>query len=357
MVKRSLDYFLLAIVAILALMGVLILASVSAPFSQERFGHPYYYLVHQALFGLIPGGILALFFFKINLEKIKKIAPLLLLMNLALLAMVFLPIIGRTAGGSHSWLGIGPISFQPSEFLKLTFIIYLSSFLTSSRRSFPAFLIIVGLVSLLLIFQPDVGTLGIIVLTAILIYFSARTPIWHSVLVVLAGIGGLAALMKFSVYRFSRLTTFLHPTADPQGTGYQITQSVIAVGSGGLLGRGLGLAQEKFGLLPQPISDSIFVIFAKEAGFAGAIFLISFFLIFLWKGIKIAKKTKDPFYQLLAIGITSWIVLQAFINIGAIIGLLPLTGIPLPFISYGGSALTIELAGIGILLNISKQHT
>ena len=151
------------------------------------------------------------------------------------------------------------------------------------------------------------------------------------------------------------MTTFLHPTADPQGTGYQITQSVIAVGSGGLLGRGLGLAQEKFGLLPQPISDSIFVIFAKEAGFAGAIFLISFFLIFLWKGIKIAKKTKDPFYQLLAIGITSWIVLQAFINIGAIIGLLPLTGIPLPFISYGGSALTIELAGIGILLNISKH--
>jgi len=353
MAKRV-DYFLLGIIVILALMGVLILASVSAPFSQGKFGNPYYYLIHQALFGLLPGGILMFFFLKINLEKIKKLAPLMLLINLILLAMVFLPIIGKAAGGSSSWIGIGPVSFQPSEFLKLTFIIYLASFLTS-RRSFPAFLTVVGLISLLLILQPDIGTLGIIVLTAILMYFSARTAIWHSILVVLTSVGGLAILMLFSDYRLNRLLSFLHPAADPQGTGYQITQSVITVGSGGLFGQGLGLAQEKFGLLPHPISDSIFVIFAKEAGFAGAILLISFFMIFLWQGIKAAKTTGNLFYRLTATGITSWIVLQALVNIGATIGILPLTGIPLPFISYGGSALITELAGVGILLNISRR--
>jgi cell division protein FtsW len=365
---RKVDYFLLGIIVILVLMGVLILASVSAPFSQGKFGNPYYYLIHQALFGLLPGIILVLFFLKINLEKIKKITPLLLLINLILLAMIFLPVISARAGGASRWLDFGLISFQPSEFLKLTFILYLASFLASRTenknlkrgeanfsQTFLAFLVIIGLVSLLLILQPNVSTLGVIILTAILMYFSAKTPVWHSILVIFAGFGGLAVLMKISTYRFNRLLAFLNPTTDPQGISYQITQSVITVGSGGFLGQGLGLAQEKFGLLPQPISDSIFVIFAKEAGFAGAILLISFFLLFLWSGFKIAKKAKDSFSQLLAIGITSWITLQALVNIGAMIGVLPLTGIPLPFISYGGSALIAELAGAGILLNISRK--
>ena len=351
------DYFLLGIVVILVLLGILILASVSGPFSQSRFGNPYYYLIHQIVFGLLPGGILALILLKINLKKIKRLTLFFLLANLMLLAMVFLPVIGIRVSGSTSWLDFGFVSFQPSEFLKLTFILYLASFLTrpTEKNNFLAFLIVVGLISLLLILQPDVGTLGIIVLTAILMYFSSRTPVWQSILIILASFGGLAALMRFSAYRFNRLLAFLNPNLDPQGASYQITHSVITVGSGGLFGQGLGLAEEKFGLLPQPISDSIFVIFAKEAGFSGAIFLISFFLIFLWSGFKIAKRADSQFSQLLAMGITSWIVLQAFINIGAMIGILPLTGVPLPFISYGGSALITELAGIGILLNISKR--
>lgn len=355
------DYFLLGIIVFLILMGVLILASVSAPFSQSKFGQPYYYLFHQVRYGLLVGGILFLILLKINLEKLKKAAPLLLLMNLALLTMVFLPIIGSKAGGSHSWLNFGIISFQPSEFLKLTFILYLASFLASrteksdKKNSFPVFVIVIGLISLLLILQPDVGTLGIIVLTGILMYFSARTPIWQSALVILASAGGVAALMKFSAYRLDRWTAFLHPSADPQGIGYQVSQSIMTVGSGGFLGQGLGLSEEKFGLLPQPISDSIFTIFAKETGFAGAVLLVLVFLTFLWLGFKVAQKSKNMFSQLAAIGITSWIILQAFINIGAMIGITPLTGIPLPFISYGGSALITELAGMGILLNISRR--
>jgi len=345
----------------LILMGILILAGVSAPFSQSKYGHPYYFLFHQATYGLLLGGILFFMLLKINLEKLKKISPLLLLINLVLLIMVFLPVIGSKAGGSNSWLDFRIFSFQPSEFLKLTFILYLASFLASRAErpgrkiNFLVFLTVAGLISLLLILQPDVGTLGIIILTAILMYFSSRTPIWQNVLIILLSAGGFIALMKFSAYRFNRLTAFLNPSADPQGIGYQVSQSIMTVGSGGLLGQGLGLAEEKFGLLPQPISDSIFVIFAKEAGFAGAIILISFFLIFLWLGFKIARKSKNLFSQLLALGITSWIVLQAFVNIGAMIGIMPLTGIPLPFISYGGSALITELAGAGILLNISKQ--
>jgi len=355
------DYFLLGIIVALILMGVLILAGVSAPFSQEKFGNPYHYLIHQAVYGLLLGGILFFILLKINLEKLKKAAPMLLLINLALLTMVFLPVIGSKAGGSASWLDFRIFSFQPSEFLKLTFILYLASFLASrkeksdGKNNFLVLLTVMGLISFLLILQPDVGTLGIIILTAILMYFSSRTPVWQSVLLVLGSAGGLMALMKFSAYRFNRLAAFLNPSADPQGISYQVSQSIMTVGSGGFLGQGLGLAEEKFGLLPQPISDSIFTIFAKEAGFVGAALLISVFLIFLWLGFKIARKTKNLFLQLLALGITSWIILQAFINIGAMIGLMPLTGIPLPFISYGGSALITELAGVGILLNISKQ--
>lgn len=359
--SSTIDYFLLGVILILILLGVLILAGVSAPFSQEKFGNPYYYLFHQAGFGLLIGGILFFLLLKINPEKLRKAAPLLLLINLVLLAMVFLPVIGSKAGGSRSWLELGSVSFQPSEFLKLTFVLYLASFLanrtekSNSKNNFLIFLTVTGLISLLLILQPDAGTLGIIVAAAILVYFSSRTPLWQSALVILGGAGLFAALIKFSAYRFNRLTSFLNPSADPQGIGYQVSQSIMTVGSGGLWGQGLGLSEEKFGLLPQPIADSIFAIFAKEAGFAGAAILILFFLVFMGLGLKIAKKSKNQFCQLTAVGITAWIILQAFINIGAMINIMPLTGVPLPFISYGGSALITELAAMGILLNISKQ--
>lgn len=367
------DYILFGVVVILVVLGILILASVSASLSQEKFGTTYYFLNHQLLFGLIPGLILAFLAFRIRLDFLKKWAPLLLLINLILLVMVFLPKIGAGAGGATRWLSMGPISFQPAEFLKLTFILYLAAWLTSRtphqqksgfgqagkwfNQTFIAFLIVIGLISLLLIFQPDISTLGVIVLVAVLMYFLANTPLWHSILIILIGAGGLFSLIKLAPYRAARLLVFFEPGTDPMGIGYQLKQALIAIGSGGIFGLGLGMSGQRLGFLPQSISDSIFAIMAEETGFIGSLILISLFLIFLWRGFKIGKKGGDKFSQLAAIGISSWIVIQAFINVGSMIGILPLTGIPLPFISYGGSALVTELIGVGILLNISKNTT
>jgi len=366
------DYILFGVVVILVVLGILILASVSAPLSQEKFGTTYYFLNHQLLFGLLPGLILAFLAFKVRLSFLKKWAPILLLINLILLVMVFLPKIGAGAGGATRWLSMGPISFQPAEFLKLTFILYLASWLTGRiphqhaggrqaekgfSKTLIAFLIVVGLISLLLIFQPDISTLGVIVLVAVLMYFLANTPLWHSILIILIGAGGLFSLIKLAPYRAARLLVFFEPGTDPMGIGYQIKQALIAIGSGGIFGLGLGMVGQRLGFLPQSISDSIFAIMAKETGFIGSVILISLFLIFLWRGFKIGKGIENKFSQLLAVGISSWIVIQAFINVGSMTGLLPLTGIPLPFISYGGSALVTELIGVGILLNISKNTT
>lgn len=370
------DYILLYITGILIGLGILILVSASAFLSQEKFGNSFYFLNHQIIFGLFPGIILAFVFFRTSMSKLKKWAPTLLLINLGLLAMVFIPFFGIETRGAARWLDFGFFSFQPSEFLKFTFVLYLAAWLSgrkemnSSRKTisnkvynqtkvfsetFVAFLMITGLIGLFLIFQPDITTLGIITLTAALIYFSAYTPLWHSILIVLMGSGALLALVKIAPYRMNRVLVFLNPETDPMGIGYQIKQVLIAVGSGGIWGTGLGMSIQKFGFIPHSMSDSIFAIFAEETGFIGSLILISLFVILAFQGFKIAKKAKNEFSKLLAFGITSWLVIQGFVNIGSMIGTLPLTGIPLPFISYGGSHLLAELAGVGILLNISKQ--
>jgi len=362
MENRRPDYILLSVTVILIILGILILYSVSSSLSQEKFGFPFYYLNHQILYGLLPGLALAFFAFKINLNSLKKMAPLILLINLVLLAMVFLPIVGFRFKGAARWLSFGKITLQPSEFLKISFILYLASWLANRSekekefsQTFLAFLIVIGLVSLLLIFQPDVSTLLIIILVAGLIYFLAKTPLWHSILTTLILIFGLLFLVMIAPYRFNRILVFLNPELDPMGMGYQIKQALIAVGSGGISGLGLGLSKQEFWFLPHSISDSIFAIFAEETGFLGSSILILLYLIFAWRGFKIGNESQNKFPKFLAFGITSWITLQAFINIGSMIGILPLSGVPLPFISYGGSHLITELIGVGILLNISKH--
>jgi len=368
--SRGPDYILLGATILLILFGVLILSSVSASISQEKFGQSYYFLNHQLLFGLVPGVILGFLAFRINLSFLQKQAPFILLVTLLLTTIVFLPKIGSSFRGGTRWLSLGPVSFQPSEFLKLGMIIYLASWLSSPKTTFSPrtknpktldlilapFLIIVGLVSSLLILQPDISTLGIIALVSTLIYFWSDTPWSHIILIILIGGGALFTLIKLTPYRLSRLLVFLNPDIEPMGIGYQIKQALITVGSGRISGVGLGLSRQKFfGFLPQSMSDSIFAILAEETGFVGSFVLILLFLIFLWRGFSIANSTKSKFSQILAAGISSWIILQAFINIGSMIGIIPLTGIPLPFISYGGSALVSELIGVGLLLNVSKN--
>ena len=370
------DYILFFSVVILLILSNLILAPLSAPFSFKRFGTTNYFVIHQIVYGLLPGLALGLFFYKIPLGFLKKISPFLFLINIIFLIFVFLPFIGSRLQGANRWLSIGGVTFQPSEFLKLSVILFLSGWLKNIsadqtmtkkyllktrkknynlRSSLIPFLVISGFISLIFILQPDISTLTIIALVSLILYFAIGTPFWHSILIVLAGAGGLIALINISSYRFSRLLAFLKPEIDPMGIGYQVKQALIAVGSGGFWGRGIGTSIQKFGFLPHPMSDSIFAVYAEETGLAGAIVLISLFLVFLWRGLKISKATSDKFCQLAAIGISSWVVIQAFFNIGSIVGILPLAGIPLPFISYGGSHLVTELAAVGILLNISKH--
>jgi len=375
-VKWGVDPVLFGVIVLLVFLGILILASVSASFSLQTFGSTYYFLNHQLLFGLLPGLLLAAFFFLfVSPDIIRKWIPVVLLLNIVLLALVFLPVIG-TAEGAHRWIYLGPFSFQPSEALKLTFILYLASLLATkvSRRKettkkkeglvsgllrgkealFP-FAVVTGLISFLLVQQPDVSTLGVIGLTGIIMYFAAGTPLWHTPFMIIGGLGILYLLVKIAPYRFSRIQVFFDPLLDPLGQGYQIKQALIGIGSGGLTGVGLGLSFQKFGFLPEPISDSIFAVVAEELGFLGASFIVLLFLVFAWRSFALARRIEDPFAKITTVGIASWITLQAFVNMGSITGLLPLTGIPLPFISYGGSALAMELLAMGILLKLTRQ--
>ena len=392
----SIDYILLTITAVLTLFGILMIATVSSPLSLEKFGNTWHYLFHQIFSGLLPAIFLGILFFKIRLSTLKKYAVVLLLLNLIALILVFVPKIGLSIGGAHRWIALGPISFQPSEFLKISFLLYLAAWFSqkkskikllrsksesknicsslpfaatrvaedealasSPNQTLVAFLIILIILTCLLIKQPDVGTLMVIAITSASIYFITPSSFWHKISIIFAGIGGTILLIIIAPYRMERLMSFLHLEFDPLGQGYQIHQSLISIGSGKIFGIGgpfgLGMSQQKFGFLPHPMSDSIFAIIGEEMGFIGCLVIIALFLTFAWKGLKIAKESPDNFSYLLALGITIWITLQAFLNIGAMTGLLPLTGIPLPFISYGGSHIIVELIGIGILLNISKK--
>lgn len=372
--KKRFNYYLLFLTIILNVIGILFLATFSAPASLKTFGNTNYYLVRQ-LWKVFLAVILAVIAFKIPLHIFKRWAPVLLLINLLLLVIVFFPVIGSKFWGAQRWLSFAGITFQPSEFLKLTAILYLSAWLSNRlsesrkkdwlslakkgyynlRQLFIPFLFFLAVISIILILQPNISTLGLIVLSLLIMYFAAGTPLWHSFLIIAAGIAGLSVLINIGNYRFERFLVFLHPEIDPLGIGFQVKQSLIAVGSGGIFGKGLGMSSQKFGFLPQAMSDSIFAVFAEETGFLGSFTLIILFLLFLSLGLKIARASNNKFSKLTALGITSWIVIQAVINICSTLGIVPLSGIPLPFFSYGGSHLVAELVGVGILLNIS-QH-
>jgi len=297
-----------------------------------------------------------------------------MLVNSIILILVLVPAFGLSFWGARRWLGIGGISFQPSEFIKIFSIIYLASWLKnrlqptgranlSSNASgirgfkeiFIPFCIFLGAIALIFFFQRDATTLFIVGATLIAIYFASGVPKWQVLLIIVLAILAFVSLIIIEPYRFSRITTLFNSDIDPQGKGYQIKQSLIAVGSGGLGGKGLGMSSQKFGFLPQSMSDSTFAVYAEETGFVGCLILISLFLMLLWAGFCIARQADDKFYQLVALGVIFWILFQGFVNISSMIELFPISGVPLPFISYGGSHLIAELIGIGLLLNIARH--
>lgn len=373
--KRHLNYRLLALIAILTVGGLLFLSTLSAPASLKAFGNPNYYFFRQTVSVLI-GLVLFLIFFKTPLHILKKLAPIFLAVNIVLLIFVFLPVIGTEFWGAKRWVSIGGKTIQPSEFLKLTSILYVASLISNklsnkpkkagvniSRKSgnnlievFLPFFILLCIIGLFLVFQRDLGTLGIIIVALLTIYFLSETPVWHTMLSTSIMIIGAASLIIFEPYRVKRFLVFLNPEVDPLGIGFQLRQSLIAIGSGGFFGNGLGMSTQKFGFLPQAMSDSIFAILGEELGFLGGIILISLFLYFLWLGLQVANNSNDKFGKLAAVGISTWITFQAFVNIMSSIGMFPLTGIPLPFLTYGGSHIITELAACGILLNIGSHN-
>ncbi len=373
--KKSFNYYLFFLTIFLLVFGLLFLSSISSSMSLQRFGTTNYYFFHQLLYGLLPALICGVIAYKLPLHYIKKISPILLLLNLIVLALVFLPFLGAKFWGAQRWLNIGGIITQPSEALKITSILYLSAWIGSKLSEETAmswksraekgyhnliyvlipFIIFLAVISIILIFQPDLTTLGIIGLTLAAVYFSAKTPLWHTVSIAAGAAGALFLLVKFSSYRWDRWLVFLQPDSDPLGKGFQLNQSLIALGSGGFWGRGLGMSIQKFGFLPSSMSDSVFAVLGEETGIVGCAILIALFVLFFWLGMQIVKKSNDRFSKLCATGIVFWITLQAFVNIGSVVGVFPVSGVPLPFFSYGGSHLVTELIGVGILLNVSKN--
>ncbi|MFH1392424.1 MAG: FtsW/RodA/SpoVE family cell cycle protein [bacterium] len=344
MSKHKPDYILLAVIIALVLFGLIILTSVSA--------EKPYYIKHQIIYGILIGSAGFFTAYKVNYKILQKLALPFLIVSLVLLGLVFIPKLGISYGGARRWVQISSVIFQPGEIVKLSFIIFLASLLSNKIKLAP-FLIWSGLIALFFVFQPDIGTIGLIIMIAMIMYFTAGAKLWQIGICFLSGTTALLALIKLKTYRFNRLLAFLYPKLDPQGISYQINQALIALGSGGLFGLGWGYSEQR-AFLPAVVTDSIFAVMGEELGFAGALILVCLFLILALRGFKIAAKTDDQFARLLAVGITSWLVLQAFVNIMAISGLIPLTGIPLPFVSYGSSAMIICLTSAGILLNISK---
>lgn len=361
--EQKVDSVLLSTVISLIVFGLIMISSAGVIYSQTRFGDDYYFFKHQFFYGVVPGLFFLYLFQKIDYHFWKKMAVPLFFITLIFLILVFVPGVGSKIYGASRWIQLGPFSFQPSEMAKFATILYLGAWLESRGakhikdffEGVLPFLGIMGLVGFLIIKQPDTGTMGVIVLTAMAIFFVSGAKIKH--LLSLAALGSFALwlLIKLEPYRFDRILAFRNPSADSQGIGYQILQALLAVGSGGLLGVGLGNSRQKFNYLPEPVGDSIFAVIGEELGFIGCVILVLLFVMLAFRGLKIAKNAPDNFGKLVAIGITMWIVFQAFINIGANIALIPLTGIPLPFISYGGTSMVFLMSAVGILLNISKQ--
>lgn len=360
--QRRPDYIFIAIIAVLFLGGLLMLAGASVAVSYTRYHAPSRLILNQ----LFPGAVVGIagFFIaqRIPYAFWRKLALPLLIVALIMLAAVFTSKFGFGAGGARRWIRHGNfLFFQPSEFAKLAFVVYLSAFFAKFKENlsrfwqavFPFLLVSVAILGLLAL-EPDIGTLGIIVGIAGIMFFVAGGRFKHIALFLAGGVALFFVLVRAAPYRMNRFLIFLHPNLDPQGIGYQMKQALIAVGSGGLWGLGLGESRQKYNFLPESVSDSIFAIAAEELGFVGAVALVALFTLFALRALRVARQAPDLFGTYLAVGITAWITLQAFVNISSIIGLIPLTGVTLPFVSYGGSSLALVLTACGILVNISK---
>lgn len=359
----SLDPVFVGLVFGLTLFGIAVLMSATGPVAFQRYDDSLFFVKRQLLQGVLPGTTLFLLFAFIDYRLWKRLAFPALIASFGLLLLPYLPGIGVEVGGSHSWAIIAGIRFQPSEIVKLTFLIYLAAWFagrTPERmrdwHELVPFIGVLGAVCLLLIAQPDTGTTAVIAGMSLLLYVFSGAPLIWFVGLSAAGAAVIALLIKISPYRAARFMTFLHPELDPQGIGYHINQAILAVASGGFLGLGFGKSRQKYLYLPEVEADSIFAVMAEELGFFLTLLFLVVLVGFVWRCFVIATRSRDRFGSLLAAGFGSWIGVQAWLNIASMIGLMPITGVTLPFISHGGTSLTILLAAAGLIAGIPRAE-
>lgn len=360
MSRFKIDYIFLFSVIALSAIGLIMILSAS-PTLAMKHGDAFYY-IKRHLFYLLLGAAALYYAFFIKLDNIKKRSNLILIISIALLIMVFIPGAGRKVLGASRWIDLGVLSFQPSELIKFAMVLFLARWLSEKKAIIKDFyrgvlppLILLLLIGFLIVKQPDLGTFIITAAVFFCLFFIAGMELSQFIFMGSAALVGVIILSLSSPYRFRRIIAYLDPWKDPQGVGFHIIQSLLAVGSGGLFGLGLGSSRQKFFYLPQQFTDFIFAILCEELGFIGGLGVVVLFVIFCVRGFRIALEEKDMFRKYFAAGIVSWITLQALINILVVLGMIPTTGIPLPFISYGGTATIINLFAAGIVLNISRK--
>ena len=354
------DRILFFIVLILSIFGLLMIYSSSSIWGEYKFHDSFHYLKYQSIFFII-GIIIMIIVSKINYRIYYKYSNIILLISFILLVLVLIPGIGSIRNGSRSWFGIGSLGIQPSEFCKISLIVFTSKYLSKNSDYIKKIKGIIPILLMLLLFfglimlQPDLGTASIMFISVILILFIAGAPKRFFITGGVLGIIGVILLILIAPYRMDRITSFINPWKDPLGSGYQIIQSLYAIGPGGLTGFGFLNSHQKHFYLPEPQTDFIFSIICEEFGVVGAILVVSLFGILLYRGIKISNNSNDLFSKYLSFGIIFQLIFQAIMNLSVVVGLIPVTGVTLPFLSYGGSSLLISMASVGIVLNISKN--
>ena len=358
---KKYNKLLLLAVILISLFGLLMIYSSSNIWAEYKYNDPYKYLKSQAIF-LIIGYILMIIISKFPYQNYKKLANIIFLTCTIMLILVLIPGIGTVRNGSRSWFGIGSLGLQPSEFTKLGLIIFTSKYLANNTKELKdikkgvlpilsALLLIFGLIML----EPDFGTGVVIVMTIIVLLFISGVKMNFFIKIGILGLIGIIVLILIAPYRLERIVSFINPWTDPLGSGFQIIQSLYAIGPGGLLGLGFGNSIQKHFYLPEPQTDFIFAIISEEFGFLGVLIISTLFITIIYSGLKISMRCQDNFGKFLAFGITFGLAFQTILNLMVVVGLLPVTGVTLPFLSYGGSSLLISLINIGILLNIDKN--
>ncbi|OGK20309.1 cell division protein FtsW [Candidatus Roizmanbacteria bacterium RIFCSPHIGHO2_02_FULL_37_13b] len=339
---------------LLTIIGLLFIFEASSVVAFRQLGDSYFYLKRQLIwFGL--GIVLMIIFSRINYRLFHRLSYPSLIIGMILLILVLIPGIGQKIGGARRWIEIGFINIQPSEIIKFSLILYLSSWFSHKEKNrFISFFGLLIFTIVLIMMQPDMGTAIVIFGLFITVYFLSGYKVGYLLFLIPTALAGFLLLVKSSTYRAARFTAFLNPDSDPLGIGYHIKQILISLANGGIIGRGFSASRQKYQFLPEAHTDSIFAILGEEFGFLGAIVIIVLYIALILQAYKVARESNDKFGQLLAGAIFSVLGLQVVINLGGMVNLIPLTGIPLPFISYGGSSLMVFFALMGILISISK---